>query len=168
MNPQPTETNPYEPPLQQEVTAEAAPLRPELPLALKVVAWLTIGQGILTVIGGINSVFHDRFHIDLTFLFIPAGIGLLKLRRGWRTFTLVNIWLTLGASLLCVVFAAANKEPIELRLMGMKKGPIPDWVLIPGALLFFIVTLWQYRVLIRKDVRVLFGLSERMPGLGDR
>lgn len=153
-----SEINPYETPLHQEVTEAAAPLRPKLPQALQVVAWLTLGEGALTVIGAINSVFQDHVHMNLNVLCIPAGIGLFKLRRGWRTFTLVMIWLMISVSLLIAVIALFSPEPLEIRLMGFKKAPIPDGMVIPGAILHFVLSLWQYRVLTRWDVKALFGL----------
>ena len=156
MDSEPSDFNPYESPLRQESAGDTA--GPRLPLALKVVAWLTIGQGFLTAIAAANSLFHGSFHLDLSVLLIPAGFGLLKLRRGWRTFTLVVIWLYLIISPLLAAFALFGPQPIEARIMGFQKGPIPDWVVIPGAIFHFLLDLWQYRVLTRWDVKALFGL----------
>lgn len=161
---QPSDSNPYQSPLEQGIPVDPALSQPKLPLALRVVAWLTIGHGVFTLIGAINSVFHGRFHMDLTVLCIPAGIGLLKLRRGWRTFTLVIIWLMMITSPIIVVVALFSDTPAELRLLGLKKGPVVDWVVIPGGVLFFLLSLWQYRVLTRWDVKALFGLhGKRVP-----
>ena len=40
-------------------------------------------------------------------------------------------------------------------------------VAIPGAVFFFLLSLWQYRVLIRWDVKALFGLQGKRVPLPD-
>ena len=161
---QPTDFNPYQSPLEQGIPADAASSRPKIPLALKVVAWLLIAQGSLTAIGAVIALFRDSFHFDLTLLLIPAGFGLLKLRRGWRIFTLVVIWLYLITCPLIAVLALFSGTPVNMRVFGFTKVAVPHWVVIPAAVLFFLLFLWQYRVLIRWDVKALFGLhGKRVP-----
>jgi hypothetical protein len=155
---QPTEINPYESPVNQEGLAETAPSRPKLPLALTMVAWVTIVQGAVIAVAFIVSLISGGFFINLTILLIPAGIGLLRLRRGWRIFTLVLLWLDFIACPLALGFALLEETPMNLRLLGRRTGPLPDWMIMLGAVLLFLFTLWRYRVLIRWDVKALFGI----------
>jgi len=160
MNPhQPIDSSPYQSPQEQGAPEEALPSRPKLPLALKVVAWLTIGQGALAVIEAISQL-----TVNFGILWIPAGFGLLKLRPRWRTLTLALIWLMMIAFLFVALVAPFVPEPQELEIPGFKTVHVPNWVLAVGAVFFFLLFLWQYRVLIRRDVKALFRIhGENVP-----
>ena len=75
--------------------------------ALKAVAWFFIVTGIFGILATIwSAVFHDRLVLDFgNLLNLFAGYGLLHLRRGWRLYLLVYLWITVpGGGILLALF----------------------------------------------------------------
>jgi hypothetical protein len=91
-----------------------------LPLSLRVVAYATILFGIGSVIGVVTDLFHGKLSLNLGVLQIPAGFGLLRLSRGWRTFVLVLLWLGFIAGGIMIFMLAAG-SPIKVTVIP---GPI--------------------------------------------
>jgi hypothetical protein len=143
--------------------------RPELPAALRAVAYFTILCGIGTVLSVIVDLLHGRLNINLGVLLIPAGFGLLRLSQGWRTFALFTIWVgMIGSAIMFVLLAAGIGNP---TMKGFTLfGPLG----VRGAGLLISVVIFgvefvQYRVLTRPDIRRLFGLTGPRAGpRGDR
>ena len=67
-------------------------MKQDIPVSLKIVAWLFVISGIFAAIDILASLTNNHLNINLTVINIFAGIGLLKLRSGWRTYSLIAIW----------------------------------------------------------------------------
>ena len=135
--------------------------KPQLPLSLKVVA-------VLFILGGISSIIEvaldlTQGHINLNFgvLGLFIGLGLLRLSPGWRTCALVFTWLGLLFAPIVALVMFNHAGPLDLKFFGQKIGTagIEFGLLICVAL--FLYSLWQYRVLTRRDVKLLFRLPLR-------
>lgn len=134
------------------------------PLALKIVAWLFILGGALAWFNFCFGLAAGTPRLDvLDALDLFIGIGLLRLRPGWRTLALVLLW---GAMLITGMFSALVlmkmvADPSISSLPRTGQPPLPMVFLLALALFGFAV--WQYLVLVREDVRALLGLSDDTP-----
>ena len=130
-----------------------------LPGALKIVAALFVIGGILAVIEVVVSLMRNRLSLNFGVLGLFIGVGLLRLRRGWRTCAVVFLWF--GLILLPIVFLLGllGVIPAYLQIFGVRVARVPGWTVSAAAIPFFLLVLWQYRVLVRPDIRSLFGLE---------
>ena len=133
----------------------------QLPISLKIVAILFILGGIFAVIEVIVSLFYDRFSINFGVLGLFIGPGLLALRPGWRTCALVFLWIAMIALPIIAIFMLANSGPLDFLVFGQKVGHAPTWLGISAAAILFLLSVWQYRVLTRPDVRAIFRVGPR-------
>ena len=141
----------------------ATPQRQPLPTALKVVAWLFLGFGVLAAVGLIADFSHGKLNLNCGVLGIFAGPGLLRRRRRWRTCALLLLWLDLVLIPIGIVFLLANySSPATPDFHGLVVGtvPLPPILILQGML--WALTIWQYRVLTRLEVRALFLPPRRL------
>jgi hypothetical protein len=75
---------------------------------------------------------------------------------------LVFTWFALVVTPLFVLIILSDPGPLDFTLFGQKVGQVPKAVGLIAALVFFLIALWQYRVLTRADVGALF----RLPSAG--
>jgi len=128
----------------------------QIPTALSVVSYLFLITGILAVIEIIVSATRGAIHPNFLFLGLWIFGGLRRYSRGWRTCALVFIWISLIflaviIGVILFVGGALWQRPsdhnvVELPLVWSLMIVVP----------FFVLTLWQYRVLTRPDIRSLF------------
>ena len=132
------------------------------PMSLNIIATLWVAFGMWTIVaeaykgGGLvlpGNVFD--------WLNIFAGIGLLKLKRGWRTYALVMLGFAFVLVVPFSVWACCNPERITLRLPAVLIIDRPHEILKPGIVAavcfsYTTVTVWMLWVLMRRDVRELF------------
>lgn len=130
--------------------------KPVVPTCLKVVAWLFIIGGVIAVIEIIVSLMNNHININLGVLGIFIGLGLLKLRSGWRTCGLVFIWIALVVLPVCGILAIANPSGIHYKIMGQNAGSAPLPIALGVVVFVFCVALWEYKVLTRGDIREMF------------
>lgn len=134
---------------------------PRLPTSLRVVAWLFILSGLLVWAGVFVSVLSGKPKFPLPgVLELFAGIGLLRLRPGWRTCALVLLWISIivAAFLAFVLMLGTGSAPIHFN--GHLAALVPAGALSLLAFAQLGFSLWQVSVLCREDVRALFGLEE--------
>lgn len=136
-----------------------AGVSPIIPTPLKVVAWLFIIGGIWAVIEVLVALTQSRISINFGVLGLFIGPGLLKLRPGWRTCALVFLWIGLIGFPIIFLLGLSGKVPAYFEMFGVKLARIPSWWVSVGVVPFFLLVLWQYRVLTRPDIRRLFGLN---------
>lgn len=129
-----------------------------IPLSLKIVAVLFIISGIFSVIEVVVALMHGGININFGVLCLFVGPGLLRLHRGWRTCALVFLWLGLIVAPIVFVLGLSGKVPAYFSVFGVNIARIPGWWASVAAIPFFLLMLWQYRVLTRPDIRRLFGL----------
>jgi hypothetical protein len=130
----------------------------DLPRDLRIVA-------IIFLVGGINSVLIMIIgamtnHISLEFgvFSIFAYFGLLRLSRGWRVYALAMSCLAIVfAPVMAVVVLTTNN--CTFNIFNVPVTRIPALVGIVFAVFFFLLALWQLKVLTRPDVEALFQES---------
>lgn len=127
-----------------------------LPLSLKIVAVIFILGGISSAIEIFISLTRNHININFGILGIFIGIGLFRLRLGWRTCALVFTWIGLIAVPLVGFFFMIHPGPLDFIIFGQKVGHASKGLGLAMIVITFAYTLWQYRVLTRDDVRKLF------------
>ena len=130
-----------------------------VPKSLKIVAGLFILGGLCSVIEVVISLMHNVIDYNLGVLGLFIGLGLLRFSRFWRICALVFLWvLLIGVPVIAVLFMT-HHGPLALTFLGQNIGHISRklGLFLAGAV--FLLTLWQYRVLIRPDIRKLFGIG---------
>jgi len=138
------------------------PPRP-IPTSLKIVAGLFIFSGICSVIDVIISLMHGNVNFNFGVLGLFIGPGLLRLRPAWRTCALVFIWIAMIVVPLATLLMLVNPGPIDISIFGRKVGHASKVFGVLIGVVLFVLTIWQYRILTRPDVRRLFGLYPRRP-----
>ena len=88
----------------------------EIPVAVQVVAWLMILTGVWGGLGILFSLGRGGLFLDLKVLYLFVGIGLLKLRNGWRVCALVFLAVGGIACALTPVFAFFVERPLLYRV----------------------------------------------------
>ncbi len=129
-----------------------------IPLELQVVAVLFLVYGIFSAAGMLHRLVSGDFYLDLGIFCIPAYFGLRRFSQGWRTFALVGIWIGLLTSPI-IFLASVFIGKVSRQILGFKIAGIPSFWSSAVVVLFFLLYLWQYRVLTRPDIRALFGLA---------
>jgi cytochrome c oxidase subunit IV len=128
-----------------------------IPRALTIVGWLFILEGTSALIDIIGSAMHRRISVNIGILGLVIGPGLFRLDPRWRRWALVFIRISIIAAPLAIAVLLLAPSSLELQLFGRAIGEVPrgmGLVLVTGVLL---VAVWQYRVLMRSDVRAVFG-----------
>jgi hypothetical protein len=127
------------------------------PIALSLIAAAFIFQGIEAVVGMIGSFSFGKVNINLMFLLLFAGIGLLQLSDGWRKFTLACLGLVTVVMSGMVVFEVFRPGKIPVTWFGMVTSGAPRYVLFTIIwIIAGIVVWWAYRTLTHPAIVVLF------------
>jgi hypothetical protein len=135
------------------------PSRPKPPTSLVVVAVLFILGGASAVFEAIIALLHGSVDLNFGVLGLFIGPGLLRFSRGWRTCALVFTWLgLLGLPIIAVMFLISSL-PLDITVVGQKVGNLSKFIGVFAGVTIFALTVWQYRVLTRPDVRRLFKLQ---------
>ncbi len=143
----------------EESSSARAAVSGKYPWQLVVLALFFIVEGLPSVWDLGKSIASGPFPIGFNsgIICIPIGIGLLRLRPWWRKAAILMLLLVLAMVLVGGVFALAG-----VPLSGMRGTVLFGfWIKEPALgglinLLFLILTVWQYMVLIRPDVKALF------------
>jgi hypothetical protein len=119
---------------------------------LRIVAWVFIIGGVLSVAGALIS---GKLQIGIALLAIPAGIGLLRRQAGWRAYALVILWIGIIGSALIVIFNFRSLV-LDLSAFGWRAQYPSPWAVIVAITPFWALAIWQATVLMRKEVGELF------------
>ena len=131
--------------------------KPKIPTSLRVVAVLFILDGVTSSIAVLVSAMHGELNINFGLLGFFIGPGLLCLSSGWRRCALVLTWFGLIGVPLATMLMLSFNGPLHFKLFGQEVCEAPKLLGLIFAVFIFGLTLWQYRVLTREDVRQLFG-----------
>ena len=130
----------------------------QIPTSLKVVAYLFILSGVAALIDIIVAASEGRLRFNLDVLGLFIAVGLLRLNLTWRTVALV--WCVLGmivAAIIGLALLLAGAEDLpDVSVFGRIVGGIQAAAGVVLAAAYFLISLWQYRVLTRPHVRALF------------
>jgi hypothetical protein len=133
--------------------------RPNIPALLKIVAWLFIIGGIFACIDIVTSLRKGHVNLNLAIIGIFIGFGLLKLHRGWRTCALVFLWIFfIGIPIISMFYLTQLSSGFSIHIFGQPLPRNPIIILLIDIIIFLLL-LWMYRVLIRPEIRSLFGIN---------
>jgi len=135
---------------------DSPPPAARLPLSLRVLAFLTILEGVLAALGMVLGVFLGQFVLNVTVINIWAGRGLLRRQNGWRICVLIQIWAGLLAVGLMAGMLGTGGPPANWTLLGQQMGPVAPWAIYPLLGVALVLLLWGMWVLKRRDIAVLF------------
>ena len=128
----------------------------KIPTALRVVAYIHLVMGILSVVEFFVLLLHSKLSLQFGILGIPIFFGLLNLRNGWRVCAMVLLWFGLIVFPIVFILGLSGAVPSYFEIFGIKIARLPGWVVSFGTIPFFLLVLWQYRVLVRPEVCRLF------------
>ena len=126
------------------------------PLSLKIVAGLFMLTGLLAAIDVVVKLFHQHLDLNLMLLGLWIGPGLLRHSPTWRKWALAFLWLGFFSSAVLFLLALF-RSPVDLWILGQAARPVPMFPVLLCSCALFLLVLWQYRVLIRPDVKQLFA-----------
>ena len=69
---------------------------------------------------------------------------------------MVLLWFGLISFPIMFLLGLSDAVPAYFQVFGINVARIPGWIVSVGTIPFFLLVIWQYRVLIRPDVRRLF------------
>ena len=123
---------------------------------LRLYAVLLISAGVASIGEMVLGLFQDRLYIDLSFLGIFIGRGLLARSATWRAWAVVVAWLGILAAPVGIVVLAVV-QPLEYNAFGIKT----EWPTLWYAGFVFLaiqlaVCLWFRRILAKPTVRETF------------
>ncbi len=134
------------------------------PLSLISVAFIFLLIGLYGLYDGLMTLYTERYlEINLLILGIPVFWGLLKHYKGWRTLALFFISVEMIFSALGFIPAVLiifNRELIPFNLFGISSKTMSFPVAFFTLLAFFLIALWQYKVLTSKKIKQMF-ISEK-------
>ena len=130
----------------------------QIPASLKAVAILFILGGVSALIEVLVSLARTHISINFGVLGLFIGPGLLALRTGWRTCALVFLWIAMIGIPIIAVLMLGHSGPLDFKVFGEKVGHASKEFGLAVAVILFLLSVWQYRVLTRPDVRRLFRL----------
>jgi len=155
----------YKPIVQTE--SKRRPVRNEIPTGLSAVSYLFFTAGVLILVWNgflmyLGAPIQLGILIGILAIFISQGLR--RCSRGWRICALLVIWSGFiglawkAYDLLSRYFLAPAHKPFNEHPVGLYVTPtdqIPVRFLAILAV-FFLIQVWQYRVLTRPEVRDLF------------
>ena len=132
-----------------------------IPLSLKIVAWLFIISGILACIEVIATLMKGHINLNLGVIGLFIGYGLLKLSRGWRTCALVYLWI----SLICIpaisiLYITQPSSGFNVRILGQSLVR-NTYIILFFDVVIILLLLWIYRILTRAEIKSLFGINNQ-------
>src|SRR5665213_572217 len=133
----------------------------QIPTSLSVVSYLFLIASIVSVIEIVFSAARGAIHPNFYFLGLWIFTGLRRYSRGWRTCALVFIWVSLISLAVFIGIILFDGGVLWQRSSDHKLVELPLIWSLMIVVPFFVLELWQYRVLTRPDIRNLFyGESE--------
>jgi hypothetical protein len=127
-----------------------------IPKALRVVAWIHLLGGLLSLAGVVSQLTHDRFLLDFGILGIPIYFGLMERSNGWRTCAIVILQIDLLLVPCVFVLGLVSHAPARFQVSGVELARVSPLWLAVLAVPIFVLAWWQYRVLQRPEIEALF------------
>lgn len=133
----------------------------KIPMQLQIVAALFIVMGLNASISLLLSLLYGEFHLSLGIMGLPVGVGLLRGRRHWLTWSRVLIAVGLVWMPITTLLLLTGESWARISLFGYSLGYQSDglWIGLLWNFVWFALNLWQFRALTRPDVRRFFGLT---------
>jgi len=134
------------------------------PSALIVVAWLFIISGVGAILSMVIVLFTAQgIHVDLSAANLWIGVGLLNLEARWHRWAVIMLRLEVATTAIAIILLAYDKPVVAVKIFRHPIGQISRTTGIVAVIAIAAACVWQYAVLQRPQVRVLFA-SAQTPG----
>ena len=128
-----------------------------IPRPLKIVAYLFIVVGILSVIDTAVELFIGRININLGIFYIVIGQGLLRFNPHSLAWAVFFTWI--GLIVLPIAAVASFFTSSNFQVFGLNAGQVPHGLCFTLSAAMFVVCCWQLGILKDRQVRQLFFYS---------
>jgi hypothetical protein len=135
----------------------------KMSIALSVISYLFLIMGIVAVIEMVITASRGGIHPDFCVLGLGIFVGLRRFSRSWRTCALVFTWFGLIGLAAMIGFILYDGGMVFRRPSDLKFVDLPLIWSLMIVMPFFMLQVWQYRVLTRPDVRSLFYGESQTP-----
>ena len=125
-----------------------------IPQPLKIVAYLFIAGGILSVMDTLVELMLGRLNLNLGVLMIFIGRGLLRFNPRSLAWAVFFTWL--GLIFLPIAAVVSLSLPVNFQVFGLTVGQMPHAVCFILCAAMFALYYWQNGVLKSRQVRRLF------------
>jgi hypothetical protein len=123
---------------------------------LRAVARVFFAFGLLAVLEIAVKLALGSYCLTTGVLGVPIYFGLMRHSGGWRSCALIFLWWGFLTLPLIAVLSLLGSAPSYFDLFGVRLTRTPGWAVAAGCVPFFLINLWQYRVLVNPSVRRLF------------
>ena len=125
--------------------------------ALTVIGWLFVVGGASAVLNGLAGP-GPSYRIDFNVISLFLGIGLLR-RRAWAL-RWSELWAVLSVFFaapiaIALVLNLKPSSPATAAILGRSLGEMSRTLFLVGVLTTIALSVWEYRTLVREDVRAL-------------
>lgn len=135
-----------------------------IPWSLRLVGILFLLVGVISLADLVATIGTARLRFDPAVIGIFVGVGLLKLSRVWRVVALITLSIVL-VFLVLMARVILRYGGIDTMQWGNEVWAIgTPAVFLFGLAAVALLILWQFRVLLRRDVRMLFKLGLKRYG----
>ena len=131
-----------------------------IPADIKIVAYLFILHGVVSVVKFVVALQRSNIRIDVGILCLFAGFGLLNLRTSWWKFAKIyTILYLLGLPFGLLLLSSRSEISVSVLSIPISSAS-PQFAIcaIVGA---WLVCFWEYTVLTSTSSKVLYKPSER-------
>jgi hypothetical protein len=142
------------PPLNELIISQR--MKTKIPIQLKLVAWIFILSGISAAIEILIDSSKGLINWNFGILGVFIGIGLLRLRNGWRALALILLVITLVFIPVLSVLALSTPGRLNFSVFGQKVAILSPPLFFTLLVGYFVLTFWQFHVLIQPRNRVMF------------
>jgi MFS-type transporter involved in bile tolerance (Atg22 family) len=130
------------------------------PSALQLVAWFFFVSGVLAAIGMAHTLLIARHvELDIDALGLWIGPGLLRREARYRTWAIRLLIVELCLAPIATLLLIFQPKPLGVKVFGHPVGTVHLSVALATLALLVGVSVWQYWVLSRADVRALFSAT---------
>lgn len=122
--------------------------------SLKIVAYLFMIGGILSVVDTCVELLFGRFNLNLGVFIIFIGRGLLHFNPRSLAWAIFFTWM--GLIFMPIAAAASLFTHVNFQIFGLSVGQVPHGVGFIFSTAMFALYYWQYSILKNRQVRRLF------------
>lgn len=127
------------------------------PIGLTLIAAAILYQGVEAVLGMLGAFSAGRININLMFILLFAGVGLLRLSNGWRLFTLVYLGLAAALIVGLAGFEMVRPGQLPVTWFGSATSGASRYILFASLWLIAAFLLWwAFKTLTRPEIVALF------------
>ena len=128
--------------------------------AVQLVGWLFFATGVVAAVRiAVVLLLERRITIDFDVLGLWIGPGLLRHEARYRVWAMRLLVLSLCIASIAAVALIFAPGPLQLKIFGQPAGTVSLSLALTALALLESVSVWQYWVLRKPDVRALFSAA---------